>query len=179
MKFNKNTFPADAVVDLQGDSSTGSDIDVYNTSTLRVSPWTTSPPQDSATTAAGPLIPTRRSTPSPRRTSSLLTLTRANTGGSTTVARASSTATPASGTVKVQPDRLGRHHGYQELQRASRSSSTVSVAYTVGNLAAGRSYQVLRGSSLIGTFTADSAGKIAFSDAPGSTSTVNYTVKPG
>jgi hypothetical protein len=57
-------------------------------------------------------------------------------------------------------------------------SSTVSVAYTVGNLAAGATYQVLRGSSLVGTFTAGSDGKIAFSHAPGSTSTVGYTVRP-
>ncbi|HUR41869.1 MAG TPA: right-handed parallel beta-helix repeat-containing protein [Verrucomicrobiae bacterium] len=177
VKFNKNTLPADAIVDLQGDSSKSSDIDVYNTATLRVTldDFSTARFRDNSRRIFDPdeALYTVAST-----SSSLLTLTRANTAGSTTVILRQLTATPASGTVKVQPTAWGGTTGTKSFS-VQAASSSVSVAYTVGNLAAGTQYQVLRGSSVIGSYTADSAGKIAFSDAPGSTSTVNYTIRPG
>ena len=57
-------------------------------------------------------------------------------------------------------------------------SGSVSVAYVVGNLRAGTVYDVRRGSSVIATLTADASGRISFSSAPGSTSTVAYSVQP-
>jgi parallel beta-helix repeat protein len=176
VKFNKNTFPSGVVVDLQGDSSRGSDLDVYNTTTLKVllDDFSTARFRDNSRKIFDPdeALYTTAST-----TSSLLTLTRANTGGSSTVITRQLFATPASGTVKLQPTAWGGTTGTKSWSVRSASSS-VAVSYTVGNLAAGRAYDVRRGSTVIATLTADSAGRIAFSSAPGSTSTVAYSVQP-
>jgi poly(beta-D-mannuronate) C5 epimerase len=176
VKFNKNTFPSGVVVDLQGDSSKGSDIDVYNTSTLKVAldEYSTARFRDNSRNI---FVPDENLYTTASATSSLLTLTQANTGGTSTVVTRQLTATPASGTIRVTPTAWGGTTGTKSWNVLS-ASSTVSVSYTVGNLAAGASYEVLRGSTVIGTFTAGSDGKIAFSHAPGSTSTVGYTVRP-
>ena len=176
VKLNKNTFPAGTIADLQGNSSRRSDMDVYNTTTLKVAldDFSTARFRDNSRKIFDPdeSVYTTAST-----TSSLLTLTAANTGGTSTVVTRQLFATPASGTVKVNPTAWGGTTGTKSWNVQAPSSS-VSVAYVVGNLAAGRSYTVKRGSSTIATLTADASGRISFSSAPGSTSTVAYTVQP-
>jgi poly(beta-D-mannuronate) C5 epimerase len=175
-KLNKNTFPSNVVLDLQGDSSFRTDIDVYNTPTLEVAldDFSTARFRDNNNKIFDPdeAIYTTSS-----GTSSLLALTASNTGGSTTVRTRTFQATPASGKVYVNPTAWGGTTGTKSWNVRS-SSGSVSVAYVVGNLAAGAAYDVRRGTTLVGTFTAGSDGKIAFSHAPGSTSTVGYTVVP-
>lgn len=176
-KFNKNSFPSGTIVDLQGESSKGSDLDVYNTPVLRVTldDYSTARFRDSSRKIFDPdesLYTTASAT------SSLLTLTRANTGGSTTVATRRLTATPASGTVRVLPTLWQTSGDRSKAWSVRSSSSSVQVAYTVADLAPGVAYDVRRGSALVGTFTASSSGAIAFSSAPGSTSTVGYSVQP-
>lgn len=177
VKLNKNTFPAGTLADLQGDSSNPTDMDVYNTSTLKVAldDYSTARFRDMSRKIFDP-DEALYTTASP--TSSLLTLTRANTGGSTTVVMRTFTATPESGKVYVDPTAWGGHTGTKSWNVRSPSSASTSIAYSVGNLRAGATYEVRRGSTLVGTFTAGSDGKIAFSHAPDSTSTVGYTVKP-
>lgn len=176
VKLNKNTFPAGTVADLQGDSAHRTDMDVYNTTTLKVAldGYSTARFRDNSRKIFDPdeSVYTTASA-----TSSLLTLTAANTGGTSTVVTRQLFATPASGTVKVNPTAWGGTTGTKSWNVQS-SSSSVSVAYVVGNLAAGTSYAVRRGSSTIATLTADGSGRISFSSAPGSTSTVAYTVQP-
>jgi parallel beta-helix repeat protein len=175
-KLNKNTFPANVTLDLQGDASFRTDIDVYNTPTLKVAldDHSTARFRDNNNKIFDPdeAVYTTSST-----TSSLLTLTRSNTGGTSTVIARTFQATPASGSIKVNPTAWGGTTGTKSWNVQSASSS-VSVAYIVGNLRAGTAYDVRRGSTLVGTFTANSSGKIGFSHAPGSTSTVGYTVTP-
>jgi parallel beta-helix repeat protein len=176
-RLNKNTLPSGTVVDLQGSSSRANDLDVYNTPVLKVTldDFSTARFRDMSRKVFDPDEPLY-TTASP--TSSLLTLTGANTGGSSTVTTRTFTATPASGKVYVSPTAWGGHTGTKSWNVRSPSSGSVSIAYSVGNLAAGAQYDVRRGSTLVGTFTAGSDGKIAFSHAPGSTSTVGYTVTP-
>lgn len=177
VKLNKNTFPAGTVADLQGNSSRRTDMDVYNTATLKVAldDYSTARFRDLSRKIFDPdeAVYTTASA-----TSSLLTLTAANTGGSTTVVTRTFTATPASGKVYVNPTAWGGHTGTKAWNVRSPSSGSTSIAYSVGNLRAGTAYDVRRGSTLVGTFTAGSDGKIAFSHAPGSTSTVGYSVQP-
>jgi parallel beta-helix repeat protein len=176
IKLNKNTFPAGIVADLQGDSSRGSDMDVYNTSTLKVllDDYSTARFRDNSRKIFDPdeAVYTTAST-----TSSVLTLTKANTAGSSTVVTRQLFATPASGTIKVNPTAWGSTTGTKSWNVQS-PSSTVSVSYTVGNLAPGAAYDVRRGGTLVATLTASAGGTIAFMNAPGSTSTVGYTVVP-
>src|SRR5689334_5017979 len=173
VKLNKNTFPSGTNADLQGDSSHRSDIDIYNTPTLKVTldDFSTARFRDNSRKIFDPdeAVYTTASA-----TSSLLTLTAANTGGSSTVVTRQLFATPASGSIKVNPTQWGTAKQWN----VQSGSSSVSVAYVVGNLTAGASYDVKRGSSTIATLTADSSGRISFSSAPGSTSTVGYTVQP-
>jgi hypothetical protein len=174
VKLNKNSFPSGTLADLQGNSSRRSDMDVYNTPVLKVAldDFSTARFRDNNNKIFDPdeAVYTTSST-----SSSLLTLTSSNTGGTSTVVTRTFQATPASGKVYVNPTSWGGTTGTKSWNVRS-SSSSVSVAYIVGNLAAGRSYTVKRGSSTIATLTADSVGKISFSSAPGSTSTVGYTV---
>ena len=59
---------------------------------------------------------------------------------------------------------------------ARAANGAGAVQYRVGDLDAGVSYDVMRGSTSVGAFTADGSGQIAFSDTPGSTATQTYAV---
>lgn len=111
-------------------------------------------------------------------TSSLLTLTQSNTGGSSTVRTRDLQAVPASGTVRVLPTTWNTGGDRSKAWKVRSSSSSTSVSFRVGDLAPGASYDVFRGSSRIATLTADGAGRVSFASAPGSTGTVTYSVKP-
>jgi parallel beta-helix repeat protein len=172
-RLENNTIPSTFVVNLGGSSSKTTTIDLFQAQAkVQINDeYVSARFRDNARAIFDPdeALYTSATT-----SSSLLTLTRANTGGSSTVFRRKLNATPASGTVKVQPTVWATSKQWRTL---SPSSST-SVAYTVGDLVAGAAYDVLRGSTAIGTFTASSTGTIAFSSAPGSTSAVTYTVQP-
>jgi parallel beta-helix repeat protein len=60
------------------------------------------------------------------------------------------------------------------IARAANGSGTVQ--YAVGDLQRGVAYDVTRDSTAVGTFVANTAGRISFSDAPGTTSTVTYAL---
>ncbi|HUR41873.1 MAG TPA: right-handed parallel beta-helix repeat-containing protein [Verrucomicrobiae bacterium] len=60
------------------------------------------------------------------------------------------------------------------IARAADGAGTVQ--YRVGDLAAGTSYDVARNGTAVGSFTANAGGEITLSDAPGTTSTVTYTL---
>ena len=60
------------------------------------------------------------------------------------------------------------------IARAANGGS--AVQYRVGDLGPGVSYDVARGGTAVGTFTADGAGQIAFSDTPGDTATQTYAL---
>jgi parallel beta-helix repeat protein len=177
VKLVHNTLASGLTVALGGSSSVAATADIYQPTTrLALSnDYATARFRDNNNAIFDPdeAIDTTSST-----TSSLLTLTRASTGGSTTVHRRKLNAVPESGKIYVDPTLWERSGDYAKAWNVRAPSSSVSVAYRVGDLVPGTAYDVLRGSTLVGTFTADSAGAIAFSSAPGSTSTVGYRVRP-
>jgi mannuronan 5-epimerase len=59
---------------------------------------------------------------------------------------------------------------------ASADDAGGTLDYEVGELKAKVAYDVSRGDTVIGSFVADSDGWIKFSDAPGTTATLTYTV---
>jgi len=172
-----NTLAAGLTVSVSGTSSVPSTLDLYQPTTKLVlnDAYSTARFRDNARAIFDPdeAVYTTAST-----TSSLLTLTRANTGGTSTVHRRRLNATPASGSIQVNPTLWNRSGDYAKGWNVRAPSASVSIAYTVGDLVAGAAYDVFRGSSPVGTFTASSAGTIAFSQAPGSTGTVAYSVRP-
>lgn len=177
-RLDNNSIPSGVYVSVSGSSSVAGSMDIYNQPLLKVKlpdSYGTARFRDSNNAAFDPdeSIYTSEST-----TSSLLTLTNANTGGTTTVYTRKLEAVPASGTVKVLPTTWNLAGDLSKTWKVQSPSSSASIAYSVGDLAAGVAYDVLRGSSLIATLTAGSTGFIGFSSAPGTTSTVTYTVRP-
>lgn len=177
-KLNNNAIPSSAYVQVKGSSSITGTITFYNQPLIQLKlpdSYATAYFRDSDNAAFDPDEPVYTTETT---SSSLMTLTNANTGGSSTVYTRKLAAVPASGTIKVNPTTWNLSGDYSKAWKIQAPSSSVSVSYTVGDLVAGTAYDVYRGSSRIATITASSSGAIAFSSAPGSTSTVAYTVKP-
>jgi parallel beta-helix repeat protein len=99
-------------------------------------------------------------------------------GTSSTVYTRAFTARPASGSVEVNPTLWNTSGDRAKGWNLRSPSSSVSVAYVVGDLAPGVAYDVFRDGSRVTTQTARSDGTIAFSSSPGSTATVAYAVRP-
>lgn len=78
--------------------------------------------------------------------------------------------------VEVAPTLWETSGDYRKTWIARSANGAGTVQYRVGDLQNGVSYDVNRGSTLVGTFTADGTGQIAFSDAPGSTATQTYSL---
>ena len=78
--------------------------------------------------------------------------------------------------VEVAPTLWETSGDHRKGWIARSQNGAGAVQYRVGDLQAGTSYDVARGSTTIGTFTADGSGQIAFSDTPGSTSTQTYAL---
>ena len=177
VKLSNNDIPATTLVDIRGSSTVAGAVDFDTQPLLRLRLDDDSiakfRDRDNAIFDPDESVYTTSST-----TSSLLTLTAANTGGSTTVRTRALRAVPASGKVRVNPTLWNLGGDLAKQWRIRADASSTSVAYTVGDLAPGVAYDVLRGSARIATLTASSAGAIAFASAPGSTSTVTYTVQP-
>ena len=177
VKLVNNTLPSGSIVNLSGSSSVATSADFYQpTIKLQINDaYVTARFRDNNNAIFDPdeTIYTTSST-----TSSLLTLNQADIGTSSTVFRRKLNAVPASGSIKVNPTLWSLSGDRGKDWNVQASSGSVSVAYTVGDLAAGTVYDVRRGGSVIGTFTATSEGAISFASAPGSTATVGYSVRP-
>lgn len=78
--------------------------------------------------------------------------------------------------VEVAPTMWETSGDYRKAWIARSASGSGTVQYRVGDLQSGVSYDVARGGTAIGTFTADGTGEIAFSDVPGSTAAQTYTL---
>lgn len=107
-------------------------------------------------------------------TGSTLDLNYSLSGSSTTVYTRSLFANPLSASaVQVNPTVWS---AADRRWNAKASSNTTEVQYTVGDLVAGTPYTVRQAGVSLGSFVADASGRITFTAAPGTTSTVNYTV---
>ena len=78
--------------------------------------------------------------------------------------------------VEVAPTlwETGGAHGKAWIARAANPVGTVQ--YRVGELQPRVSYEARRGDTVIGTFAASAGGEITFSDVPGDTATLTYTI---
>jgi len=168
-----NTIPSTVTITLSGTSSVPTDMTVrplfttlkfainddFGTVRLRDSARGVFDPDQNLFTAITP-------------TSSLLTLTRALIGSTTSVILRRMNATPSGMNVYVNPTLWSTNKAWQ----AHATSTTGTVAYSVGGLTAGAKYEVKQAGTTIGTFTADSTSRIKFSVKPGTTATLDYTV---
>jgi parallel beta-helix repeat protein len=110
---------------------------------------------------------------------SSVTLAAAQIGTTSAVHTRNFLARPASGSVQVNPTLWNTSGDFARGWNVRAGSSSVQIAYTVGDLVPGVAYDVQRGTgTFVGTFTADAGGRIAFAHAAGTTSTVSYSVKP-
>ena len=96
---------------------------------------------------------------------SFASLTISNAGDASTVTTRNLLVAPNTGVVRVTPTSWNLSGSQTKSWTAQASNGTASVTYTVGDLAAGRSYTAAAGSPPVpfGSFVADSQGRIRFS----------------
>lgn len=111
-------------------------------------------------------------------TRSTMQLASAQIGTSTQVFTRNMLATPSAARVEITITLWETSAGFNKAWSARLTSSTASVAYTVGDLVPGQRYRVTQGTSLVGSFTADATGRVVFTHAPGSTLRLNYALGP-
>ena len=110
-------------------------------------------------------------------TGSMLRLTNALVGSHALVLTLPLFAVPPSQTVKVTPvDWPTSGDGQRTWMTAGPSNEL--VRYVVGGLVPNGAYVVRKGSVPVAVVTADASGTIAFSNAPGTTRPVTYSVAP-
>jgi mannuronan 5-epimerase len=107
---------------------------------------------------------------------SSIDLTSANAGAAFVVDTRPLFVTTDGSLVEVAPTLWETSGDYRKNWIARAQNASGAVQYRVGDLQAGTSYDVQRGGTEVGTFTADSGGEIAFSDTPGDTATLTYTL---
>jgi poly(beta-D-mannuronate) C5 epimerase len=112
-------------------------------------------------------------------TRSTMTLTQANIGGDTKVYLRNMRAGPSTGTVEIKITSWRTSGTRNKTWAARTTNGSASVNYSVGDLIAGTRYVVQQGTRTVGLFTADSNGRVAFTDAPASTAQLSYTLAPG
>jgi parallel beta-helix repeat protein len=99
-------------------------------------------------------------------------------GNSTVVTQLPFQAFVPSFIVNISPVRWDRTGQRIKKWLVQALIGTQSVSYIIGDLVPGNSYNVLRGSMLVASETADQNGTVQFADAPQSTDPVEYTVTP-
>lgn len=176
-RFTGNTLPSTVTLTLSGSASVPTDIRIWNQARVLLS-------FDSNSRAifsdAGNAIfdPDEAVYTAAATDGSTLTLDEALTGGTTRVYTRKLYATPASGSVQVNPTSWKVGADTSKTFKARFASTSQQVTFRVGDLAPGTTYRVLQGSVQKGTFVADATGHIAFTLAAGTTSTVTYYVRP-
>jgi poly(beta-D-mannuronate) C5 epimerase len=113
------------------------------------------------------------------RLNARLALTTAKLGTSvTTVTRRPLWVKPTSKIVYVNGIYFGPASDHHKSWKAKAQDAAASVQFTVGDLVPGVPYVVKKKGAAVGTFTANSAGRITFSLVPGSVAGMVYTVYP-
>jgi parallel beta-helix repeat protein len=175
--FRNNAVPAGTRLALKATSAVPSSIEVgeqpaillqlqdeYSTGTFTDPGGAIFDPDESLFTTAG-------------TAGSTLALTQALIATNTTVYTRRLTVRPDSGSVQVQPI-VWNVSGDRTKTWKLASPGAIALAFTVGDLLPGVSYDVFRGTTLLGTFTANAVGAIAFSHRPPATAGSTYSVKP-
>jgi poly(beta-D-mannuronate) C5 epimerase len=105
---------------------------------------------------------------------SRLDLTDADLAGATTIYTRDFKAVPSAGSVSVDVTAWGTSRAWSSKVGATGGT----IAWTVGELTPGKSYDVFRAATKIATRVANTAGRIAFATRELSTATQAYSVKP-
>lgn len=113
------------------------------------------------------------------RQRSTITLLPAQTGPDTQVYTRNMTAVPTIGTTQVKVTQWQTSGARAKGWTGRVTSASAKVNYTVGDLAPGARYAVSADGALVGSFTADAQGRIAFVYAPGATAWRTFAVTPG
>ena len=79
-------------------------------------------------------------------------------------------------TAHVAPTLWETSGDYRKTFIVKADQPSANLQYVVGDLQAGVSYDVNKGSTLVGSFVADGNGQVNFTDAAGSTNTVTYAL---
>lgn len=101
-------------------------------------------------------------------------LTAATSGYSTQIYTRAMQAVPSVATVEIWVTSWKRGQSAAWLARLTDASD--SVQYRLGDLSPGAAYIVRQDTRVLGTFTADAEGRIAFGDQPGTRARLSYTI---
>lgn len=171
--FSNNAVPSDAVLVLTGSSTVPTGINFSGQPLINLSINQTSFPTFEAADRAI-FDPDEALFTQATGTGSTLSLDYAQIGTSTSVRTRALFANPLNASAVLVNPTVWTANDRQ--WNAKSSSTTTNVEYTVGELVEGTSYAVHQAGVLLGTYVADASGRITFTAAPGTTSTVNYTV---
>ena len=173
-----NTVPRDAVVRLTGSSSVPSDAYFETQPFLRLA--FDGPAKAVFADAAHAVFDVPESIASiDDRQRSTMTLLPAQTGADTQVYTRNMSAVPSIGTTQVKVSQWQTSGARAKGWSGRVTSASAKVNYTVGDLSPGVRYAVSVDGTLLGSFTADAQGRIAFSHAPGSTAWKAFTLTGG
>lgn len=109
---------------------------------------------------------------------SMVHLSSAEIGTTTTVVTRNLAVVPNSGGVFVNPTTWNQSGTYSKAWTAAASSGGITVNYLVGDLQPGVAYQISQNGIPQITASADAQGYLSFASVPGSTSSQTYTVSP-
>ncbi len=173
-----NTIPSDATVKTEGNSSLAAEtilrhqpsvqinLNSYATVTFEdVNGAIFEPSEQGIVTRVTP-------------TGSRLSLTYADVGSASLVVTRPLLITPDRGSAFVDPTIWNLSANLSKRWILQPGSATQSLEYVVGDLAPNTAYNVLRAGILLTQVLSDSSGVISFTDAPGTTSLVQYDVQP-
>ena len=110
---------------------------------------------------------------------SSLALTSANAGTSATVYRRALVVRTGGGSAGVDPTAWTTGTSPTLSWSAKLTVASQTLSAKVGGLTSGKSYKVTRTGMTTRTLTASSSGEVSFTDAPGTTNAVTYTLKAG
>jgi parallel beta-helix repeat protein len=175
-ELTNNTIPTNVVVTLSGTSSVKSTLTAHIPfASLKINLKDANSTVQFRDSARAVFDPDENLFSGVTSSSSLLSLTQAAIGSTTTVVKRNLVPTPSGMTVYVSPKTWT---STSRAWQARGSNASGSVRYQLGDLVTGTQYRVQQGATDVGTFTADSAGRITFTVTPGTTSTLTYTVNP-
>jgi len=171
--FSNNAVPSDAIVVLTGSNTVPTGIIFSGQPLINLSINQTSFPTFEAADRAI-FDPDEALFTQATGTGSTLTLDYTQIGSSTSVRTRALFANPLNASAVLVNPTVWTANDRQ--WNAKSSSTTTNVEYTVGELVEGTSYAVHQAGALLGNYVADASGRITFTAAPGTTSTINYTV---
>jgi poly(beta-D-mannuronate) C5 epimerase len=173
-ELDGNAIPADVVVTISGSSSVPSSMTVRSAPLLKLQLLDDHSSAQFRDRGRAIFDPDESIYTGVTANSSVLTLTRARIGSTTTVRTRDFTATPSGTVVHIDPTTWS----VSQAWRAYLSQSDGSVSYRLGGLTPTTDYRVMEAGRPLGTFPADDAGRLSFSATPGTSSTLEYVVEP-